>query len=70
MANTYYTDVDELTLLAIDPAALDAPVIDESPTGDPDDERFPHVYGPIPIDAVVTATTWRRGRDGWRFPAD
>ena len=68
VANAYYTDVDELTLLAIDPEALGAPVIDESPTGDPDDERFPHIYGPIPVDAVVSATTWRRGRDGWRLP--
>ncbi len=55
-ANRFYGDVAELVLLTIDEAALDAPVVDEDlyATG----ETFPHVYGPIPVSAVVDAQTW------------
>ena len=68
VANRFYADVDEVVLLAIEPEALDAPVIEESPTGDAADETFPHIYGPIPVAAVVSATPWRRGAVGWVFP--
>jgi uncharacterized protein (DUF952 family) len=51
----FYGDVTEpLLLLQIDTDRLDVPVLDES--GEPDSaETFPHVYGPIPLDAVVKA---------------
>ncbi|WP_433475432.1 DUF952 domain-containing protein [Spirillospora sp. CA-142024] len=47
----FYTDVsrDSLVLLTIDVSLLDAPVRYE-PAGD---ELFPHVYGPVPIRAVI-----------------
>ncbi|GAA3961916.1 DUF952 domain-containing protein [Actinomadura viridis] len=47
----FYAGVDRagLVLLVIDAARLDAPVRYE-PAGD---EVFPHVYGPIPISAVI-----------------
>lgn len=48
----YYSDVTEpLVLLVIDPARLSAPlVVEEAPgTG----ESFPHIYGPLNLDAVV-----------------
>lgn len=46
----YYADIeDELVLLVIDPALLDAPVRLE-PSGT---EFFPHVYGPILPSAVI-----------------
>ena len=65
-ANRYYGDVTELVLLTIEEAALDAPVIDEdlNDTG----ESFPHVYGPIPVGAVVDARTWTRVDGGFRLP--
>lgn len=51
-ADRFYADVAEpLVLLTIDPSRLDAPVVYE-PGGD-DGELFPHVYGPIPAEAVV-----------------
>ena len=56
----YYADVDELVLLVIDPDAIGAPVVDESPTGNPADERFPHIYGPIPLSAIVESRPWER----------
>lgn len=60
----FYADVPELVLLTIDPDRLDAPVVDEPPA-DGIDELFPHVYGPIPVEAVVRAERWRP--DGGRY---
>jgi uncharacterized protein (DUF952 family) len=65
VANRFYADVDELVLLVIDVGKLrGARVLDEVPVGAPDEERFPHVYGPIPIGAVVETRSWRRRGDG------
>jgi uncharacterized protein (DUF952 family) len=58
VAQRFYADVSELVLLTIDPDRLTAPVVDEPPA-DGIDELFPHVYGPIPVDAVVRAEPWR-----------
>ena len=50
--DAYYADVTEpLVLLEVDPALLDVPVVEELPLGG--DEAFPHVYGPLPVAAVV-----------------
>ncbi|MCH1868849.1 DUF952 domain-containing protein [Nocardioides sp. CFH 31398] len=52
----FYSDVTEpLLLLTIDTDLLDAPVVEEP--GEPgSSERFPHVYGAIPVAAVVAVT--------------
>ena len=48
----YYAGVDEpLLLLEVDPDLLDVPLVVETPEGA--DEAFPHVYGPLPVRAVV-----------------
>lgn len=48
----FYTDVpEELVLLEIDPVKLTSPVVVEPVPGT--DETFPHIYGPINLDAVV-----------------
>jgi uncharacterized protein (DUF952 family) len=60
VANRFYADVDALVLLVIDPDAVGSPVVDEVPVDAPAGERYPHVYGPIPVAAVVTARPWRR----------
>jgi uncharacterized protein (DUF952 family) len=50
--DAYFGDVTEpLVLLEVDPALLDVPVVDEVPAGGA--EAFPHVYGPLPVAAVV-----------------
>lgn len=48
----FYTGVTEpLVLLVIDPARLDVPVVAEAA---PDsEETFPHIFGPLPVAAVV-----------------
>ncbi len=57
MRAAFYTDVDEpLVLLEIDPDLLGVPLVVEVPVGaDSDSEAFPHVYGPLPLAAVVDA---------------
>lgn len=49
----FYADYpDDLVLLMIDPARLTAPLVRE--VGNPaTGEQFPHIYGPLPVDAVV-----------------
>jgi len=67
-ANRIYRGRDDLLLLHIDPARLDAPVRWEPglPT-DPASMLFPHLYGPLPVAAVIAVTPYRPGPDG-RFP--
>lgn len=47
----FYADVDALVLLHIDESLLDVPLVFEQLGEAP--EPFPHVYGPIPLTAVV-----------------
>jgi uncharacterized protein (DUF952 family) len=64
-ANRFYARQDALVLLEIDTAKLTCPLRDEpSKSG----ELFPHIYGPIPREAVVRVHTLERGADGrWTF---
>lgn len=54
-----YEGPDELVLLVIDPQRLTAPVRYEALK--PGGEEFPHIYGPIPVSAVVDVEVWDRG---------
>ena len=59
----------DLVLLEIDEARLTAPLVWEA--GDPPDPGgalFPHVYGPIPVDAVIAVRDYPPCPDG-TFPA-
>lgn len=49
----FYGDVTEpLVLLHVETDRVDVPVVDEAgESGSPD--TFPHLYGPLPVDAVV-----------------
>ena len=64
VANRFYGDVDELVLLTIDPDRAGAELRWEPPAAG-DAERFPHLYGPLPVEAVRAHHVWRRGPDGW-----
>lgn len=57
VVDRYYRDRDDLVLLHIDPAGLTADVVWEDTTGR--GERFPHVYGPIAVGAVVAVEPLR-----------
>lgn len=48
----FYGDVtDPMVLLVIDPDRLTVPLVPESPAGAT--EKFPHIYGPLAVPAVV-----------------
>jgi len=46
----YYSDASRVTILEIDPRKLMAMVVEEQSTNN---EVYPHIFGPINIDAVV-----------------
>lgn len=63
VAERYYADVTEdLVLLVVDPDRLEVPVVEEVPPGGA--EAFPHIYGPLPVAAVVEVRTVGRTVDG------
>jgi uncharacterized protein (DUF952 family) len=49
-------DRDDLIVLVIDDAVLTDPVRYESPG--PGAPEFPHIYGPLPVAAVVAVESW------------
>ena len=53
--DAYYRDLAEpLVLLEVDPDRVRSPVVVEPPPGAPEGaEAYPHVYGPLPVEAVV-----------------
>jgi len=61
-----YRGMEDLLLLEIEPGRLTAPLVVEP--GDGTDEQFPHLYGELPIDAVIAAGGYRPDNDG-HFPA-
>jgi uncharacterized protein (DUF952 family) len=67
-ASRLYRGRSDLVLLHIDPARLDAPIRWESGAAtDPDSMLFPHLYGPLPVSAVIKVTNYRPSADG-SFP--
>ena len=64
-ANALVRGRTDLVLLELDPDRLTAPLRWEP--GDPNDPtsmQFPHVYGPIAVDAVVAVHDFQPGPDG------
>jgi uncharacterized protein (DUF952 family) len=64
-ANRLYAGRTDLVLLHVDTSRLEAPLRWEP--GDPTDPAammFPHLYGPLPAQAVIAVTDYRAGPDG------
>ena len=57
VAEAIFADADDLVLLTIDGDRVTAPIRYEGPD-------FPHIYGPLPVDAVVAATPVHRDVTG------
>ncbi len=58
-ANRLYAGRTDLMLLHLDAARLCAPVCWEPGVpGDPDAMGFPHLYGPLPVAAVISVTAY------------
>lgn len=62
VANALFAGRQGLALLRIDPALLMSKVVYESTSGD--SEPFPHVYGPINVEAVVQVLPFAPGPEG------
>lgn len=70
VAEKYYPRQRNLLVLKIDPARLTAelkwepPAEGAPPPGVPEGELFPHVYGPIDLDAIVQVFDLETDPDG------
>lgn len=69
VATKFYKDQSGLVLLEIDPKRLTSEVKWEKPAGGPppgvpEDDAFPHIYGPINLDAVVQVLDLETGPNG------
>ena len=75
VADALFPGRSDLLLLCIDPAKLTSDLRFEAPAHPSDqdapDETFPHIYGPIDLDAVVAVVDFPPGEDGrFRLPPD
>ena len=67
VASAVYADwAGELVVLRIDPDLLGVEVVEENLEGG--DELFPHVYAPVPVEAVTAVDPLVRADGGWRLP--
>jgi uncharacterized protein (DUF952 family) len=69
VANAFYRGQQGLVLLVIDPLKLEAelkwePPAEPEPTHARAGDLFPHIYGPLNLDAVVKVIPFDPGADG------
>jgi uncharacterized protein (DUF952 family) len=70
VANTFYYGQQGLVLLVIDPSRLTSelkwePPAEPEPTHAREGDLFPHIYGPLNLDAVVEVLDFEPGADGF-----
>lgn len=64
-ANRLYAGRTDMVMLWCDPPKLGASVLWEPGVeGDPDSMMFPHLYGPLPVSAVISITSYLPDADG------
>jgi uncharacterized protein (DUF952 family) len=69
VANARFAGAPDLVLLCVAADRLAAPLRYER--GDPgSDELFPHLYGPLEVDAVVRVLPFEEGAGGFALPPD
>ena len=69
VANTFYHGQHGLVLLVIDPSKLKAelkwePPAEPEPSHAREGDLFPHIYGPLNLDAVIKVLKFEPGADG------
>jgi uncharacterized protein (DUF952 family) len=70
VANTYYSYLHDLVILEIDQSKLKSELLWE-PGTDKADEVFPHIYGPLNLEAVVHVFEFEPGSQGmFSLPAE
>ncbi|NUO43379.1 MAG: DUF952 domain-containing protein [Streptomyces sp.] len=55
-AARFFAGLDDLVVLVIDPDRLGVPLKWEAP--EPGADEFPHIYGPLAVEAVVDVEPW------------
>jgi glutathione S-transferase len=69
VAGFVYADVTgELLLLEIDPDRVPSQIRVEAAPGTTD--HYPHVYGPVPVEAVTAVRTMNGDGGQWQLPED
>ncbi len=68
VADFLYGGQEDLVLLHIDPDKLIHEIKVEGIADS--SEKFPHLYGALNIDAVVSANSYTEGRDGFPYISD
>ena len=75
VADKFYGDHNSLILLMIEPTLLSSTLKWEAPSGGtpppgvPESDQFPHIYGPINLDAVINVLDFTRDVNGaWTLP--
>jgi uncharacterized protein (DUF952 family) len=64
-ANRLYHGREDLVLLHIDPTLLDSAIRWELGVAtDPESMVFPHLYGALPVEAVINVTSYRPSAGG------
>lgn len=61
-ANAYFRGQPDLLLLCLDPARVTADIIYEDSYGK--GKLFPHIYGPLNLDAVIQVAAFPANADG------
>ncbi|HSN94788.1 MAG TPA: DUF952 domain-containing protein, partial [Anaerolineaceae bacterium] len=68
-ANRYYPGQEDLIVLEIETKGTNLPLVYENLEGG--QEPFPHIYGPLPVTAVVDTFTFLKDAQGqWQIPPD
>jgi uncharacterized protein (DUF952 family) len=62
VADAFYRGRSDVVLLSIDEARLTSPIREENTEGGAD--LYPHIYGPLNVDAVVAARPLATNDDG------
>jgi uncharacterized protein (DUF952 family) len=62
VADAFYRGRSDVLLLTIDESKVTSPIREENAEGTTD--VFPHIYGPLNVDAVVSARLLERTSDG------
>jgi uncharacterized protein (DUF952 family) len=64
-ANRLFRGRSDLLLLVLDPARIGVEIRWEPGVpADPESMRFPHAYGPVPVDAVMAVRPYAPDPDG------
>lgn len=66
VADVNHADSAELVLLLLDESSLDSPVRYE--TSEDGESAYPHVYGPLTLDAVLDSFPFVQDETGYRLP--